>query len=49
MNELWLKSQAFEDYFLLRLAEEAALAKRGAEPQGAQGAFARLPALSRHA
>ena len=27
MNELWLKSQSFEDYFLLRLAEEAALAK----------------------
>ena len=28
MNELWLKSQSFEDYFLLRLAEEAAFAKQ---------------------
>jgi len=28
MNELWSNSQSFEDYFLLRLAEEAALAKQ---------------------
>ncbi len=33
MNELWLKSQAFEDYFLLRLAEEAALAKHAPTPK----------------
>jgi hypothetical protein len=33
MNELWLKSQTFEDYFLLRLAEEAALAKRARSPK----------------
>jgi hypothetical protein len=33
MNELWLKTQSFEDYFLLRLAEEAALAKRAPTPK----------------
>ena len=33
MNELWLKSQAYEDYFLLRLAEEAALAKQARSPK----------------
>ena len=33
MNELWSKSQSFEDYFLLRLAEEAALAKHARSPK----------------